>query len=94
MATVQECGFRFFETKSVIKTQSRYRTQYLQIMLPGVGLGNFKRLVVFCAQKGVGRPSTSQEDVDGIQEAWISYVPRRARILKLFSIVQHLLYKQ
>jgi hypothetical protein len=31
MATVQEkamCILRFFETKSVIKTQRRYRTQY------------------------------------------------------------------
>jgi hypothetical protein len=44
--------------------------------------------------KGVGRPSTSQEDVDEIQETWTSYVPRRARILKLFSIMQHLFYKQ
>jgi hypothetical protein len=38
-------------------------------------------------RKGVGTRSTSQEDVDRIQEAWTPYGPRKARMLKLFSIL-------
>jgi hypothetical protein len=40
-------------------------------------------------RKGTGRLSTSQEDVDRIQKGWTSYVPRKVRMLKLFSILQH-----
>jgi hypothetical protein len=29
-------------------------------------------------RKGAGRPSISQDDVNGIQETWKSYVPRKA----------------
>jgi hypothetical protein len=58
MATVQEeavCVVRCFETRSVIKSQHRYRTQYgenmhLHIMLSYVGYSSFKRLVVFCTE--------------------------------------------
>jgi hypothetical protein len=49
-------------------------------------LKQFQETVVFCTEK-------EQEDVDRIQEAWTTYVPRKARILKLFSIWQFLLCK-
>jgi hypothetical protein len=44
-------------------------------------------------RKGAGRPSTSQEVVDRIHEAWTSYVTRKARMLKLFTILQYCFYK-
>jgi arsenate reductase-like glutaredoxin family protein len=40
-------------------------------------------------RKGAGRSSTSQEVVDPIQEAWAFHMLRKARMLKLFSILQH-----
>jgi predicted patatin/cPLA2 family phospholipase len=78
MAAVQEkamCVRWFFETKSVIKTQRRYRTQY-----------------------GKDPPSDNairrwlkqfQETGSELNTAWTSYVPRKARMLKLFSILQY-----
>jgi hypothetical protein len=44
-------------------------------------------------RKVAGRLSTSQKVVDRIQEAWISYVLRKACMLKLFSILQYSFYK-
>jgi hypothetical protein len=68
------CAFWFFETESVIKIQRRYRTQFgtdppsdndirrwLQQFL---GTGSVLR------RKGEGRPSTSQENVNRMQEAF------------------------
>jgi hypothetical protein len=55
MATVQEkamCVRWFCETKSVVKMQLRYRTRYRKDLY----------------WQGAERPSTSQEDVDRIQE--------------------------
>jgi hypothetical protein len=91
MAIVQEkamCVHWCFETKSVIEPQRRYRTQY----------GNdppsdnaIRRWVKQFQETGsvLGRPSTSREDFDRIQEAWTSYVLRKENVLKLFSILQY-----
>jgi hypothetical protein len=49
-------------------------------------LKQFQEIGSIRHRKGAGRPSTSQEDVDLIREASKSYVPRKACILKLFSI--------
>jgi hypothetical protein len=88
MATV-----RFFETKSVIKRQSRYRTQYGKDPPSDNAIRRWlKQSQETCSvlhRKGAGRPSNSQEDVDRIQEAWTSYVPRKARMLKLFSTLKY-----
>jgi hypothetical protein len=62
---------------------------HLEIMLSDVGESNFRRLVNVLHGKIAGRQSASQNDVDGIQEAWTSYVSREAHMLKLFSIRQH-----
>jgi hypothetical protein len=71
MATVQEkamCVLWLFETKSVIKKQRRYRTQYGKD--PPLDnairrwLKQFQETGSVLHQKGAGRPSTLQEDVD------------------------------
>jgi hypothetical protein len=87
------CVLWFFETKPVIKTQRRYRTQY------GKGppsdnairrwVKQFQETNSVLHLKGSGRRSTSQEDVDRIQGAWMPYVSGKARMLKLFSILQY-----
>jgi hypothetical protein len=71
MATVQEkvmCVLWFFETKPVIKTQRRYRTQYGKDSPSDNGirrsLKQFQETGNVLHRKGAGRPSTSQEDVD------------------------------
>jgi hypothetical protein len=96
MATLQEKAMYviwFFETKSVIKMQRRYRTQYGKDAPSDNAirrwLKQFQEARSVLHLKGRGRPSTSQEGVDPIQDAWTSYVPRKARILKLFSILQY-----
>jgi hypothetical protein len=66
---------------------------HLQIMLSDVGWSSFKRLVVLCTEKEREDRALTQEDVDRIQEAWTSYVPRKARMLKLFSILQYWFYR-
>jgi hypothetical protein len=63
MATVQVkamCVLRFFETKSVIKTQRRYRAQYGKYPPSDNAIRRWLKL------EGAGRPSTSQEDVGRI----------------------------
>jgi hypothetical protein len=69
---MQRAYFGFYETKFVIKIQRRYRTQY------GKGqssynvtwhcLKQFQETDSFLHRKVAGSPSTSQEDVDKIQE--------------------------
>jgi hypothetical protein len=96
MATVQEkamCILWFFETKLVIKTQRRYRTQHGEDP-PTVNairrwVKQFQEPGCVLHRKGAGTPSTSQEDVGRIQETWTFYVSRKASILKLFSILQY-----
>jgi hypothetical protein len=86
MATVQEKAMYvlwFFETKSVIKTHCRYRTQYGKYPPADNAiwrwLKQFQETGCVLHQKGAGRLYTSQEDVDRIQEAfsrnptWISF---------------------
>jgi hypothetical protein len=77
MATVQEkamCVLWFFETNSVIKTQDRHRTQYGKDPPSDNAirhwLKQFQETGSVLHRKGAGRPSTSQEDVDRIQEAF------------------------
>jgi transposase len=77
MANVQEkakCVLWFFETKSVIKTQRRFRTQYGKDPPSDNAirrwLKQFKETGCVLHRKGAGRPSISQEDVDRIQEAF------------------------
>jgi hypothetical protein len=64
----------FFETKPVIKTQRRYRTQYGKAP-PSDNVirrwvKQFQETGSVLHRKGAGRPSTSQEVLDRIQEAW------------------------
>jgi transposase len=76
MATVKEkamCVLWFFKTKSVIKMQRRYRTQSgkdppSDNAIPR-WLKQFQETGSVLHRKGEGRPCTSQEDVDLIQEA-------------------------
>jgi arsenate reductase-like glutaredoxin family protein len=61
------CVFRFFETKSVIKTQRRYRTQYRKDPPSDNAirrwLKQFREPGNILHRKGAKMPSTSQEDV-------------------------------
>jgi hypothetical protein len=90
MATVQEkaiCVLWFFETKSIIKMHRRYRTEHGKAPPSDNAirrwLKQFQEIGRVLHRKGAGRSSTSQEDVDRIQEARKSYVPTKARMLKL-----------
>jgi transposase len=64
----------FFETKSVIKRQRRYRTQYgtdpPSDNVVRRWLKQFQENGNVLYRKRAGRPSTSQEDVDRIQKAF------------------------
>jgi hypothetical protein len=82
MATVQEKAMyvlRFFETKSVIRMERRYRTQYGKDPPSDNAirrwLKQFQETGRVLHRRGLGSLSISQEDVDGIQEPWTSYVP-------------------
>jgi hypothetical protein len=77
MATVQEkamCVLRFFEAQSVIKSQHRYRTQRGKDPPSDNAircrLKQFKETGSVLHRKGAGKPSSSQEVVDRIQEAF------------------------
>ncbi|GBN51747.1 hypothetical protein AVEN_55021-1 [Araneus ventricosus] len=85
MATVQEkamCVLWFFETKSVITTQRCFRTTYKKD--PPLDnsirrwLTQFQETGSVLHRKGAGRPSTSQENVDRIQETF-THSPRKSR---------------
>jgi hypothetical protein len=96
MATVQEkamCVLRFFETKCVIKMQRRYRTQYGKDSPSDNAVGRWLKQIQetdnVLHRKGARRPITSQEDADRIQEAWTSYVLRKARMFRLVTILQY-----
>jgi hypothetical protein len=77
IATVQEkatCVLWFFDRKSVIKMRRYYRTEYGKA-LPSDNairrwLKQFQETGSVLHRKGARRPSTSQEDVDRIQEAF------------------------
>jgi hypothetical protein len=83
----------FFEIKSVIKRHRRYRTQYgkdpLSDNVIRRWLKQYQETGSVLRRKGTGRLKTSQEGVDRIQRAWTSFVPRKARMLKLFSNLQY-----
>jgi hypothetical protein len=73
MATVQEKAVYifvlwFFLTKSVIKTQRRYGTAPPSDNAVRRWLKQFQETGNVLQRKGVGRPNTSQEDVDWIHE--------------------------
>ncbi|GBM66806.1 hypothetical protein AVEN_273949-1 [Araneus ventricosus] len=77
MATVQEkamCVLWFFETKSVITTQRRFRTTYKKDPPSDSSirrwLTQFQETGSVLHRKEAGRPSTSQENVDRIQETF------------------------
>ncbi|GBN32483.1 hypothetical protein AVEN_262031-1 [Araneus ventricosus] len=77
MATEQEkamCVLWVFETKSVITTQRRFRTTYKKDPPSDnsirLWLTQFQETGSFLRRKGVGRPSTSQENVYPIQETF------------------------
>jgi hypothetical protein len=77
MATVQEkamCVHWIFETRFVIKTQRRYRTQYGKHPPSDNDIRcwskQFQKTGSVLHRKGVRRPSTSQEVVDRIQETF------------------------
>ncbi|GBM31561.1 hypothetical protein AVEN_213791-1 [Araneus ventricosus] len=77
MATVQEkamCVLWFFETKSVITTQRRFRTTYKKDPPSDNSirrwLTQFQETGSVLHRKGAGRQSTSQENVDRIQETF------------------------
>jgi hypothetical protein len=78
MATVQVkamCVLWFFETKSIIKMQHRYRTQYRKDPPSDNAtrhwLKQFQETGSVLHRKGAGRSSTSQEDVDRIQKRFL-----------------------
>jgi hypothetical protein len=80
MATVREkaiCVLWFYETKSVTKMQCRCRTQYGQYPpsdnASRLWLKQFQETGNVLYPEGAARPSTSQEEVRRIQEAWTSY---------------------
>jgi hypothetical protein len=84
MAAVQQKAMwvlRFIETKSVIKRQRRYRTQYGKYPPSDNAiqrwLKQFQETGCVLHRKGAGRPSTSQEVVDRIQEAF-SWSPQKS----------------
>jgi hypothetical protein len=64
----------FFETKSFLRTQRRYRTQYVKAPTSDNAirrlLKQFQATGSVLYRKGAGRPSTSQDDVHRIQEAF------------------------
>jgi hypothetical protein len=100
MATIQVkamCVLRFLETESVTKTQRRYRTQYGRAPPSDNAirrwLEQFQETGSVLHRKGGGSPGNSQGDVDRFQDALSSYVPIKARMLKLFSILQYSFYK-
>jgi hypothetical protein len=75
MATVREkvvCVLRVFETKSVIEMHCRYRTECGIDPLSDNDirrwLKQFQETANVLHRKGAGRPSTSHENVDRIQE--------------------------
>ncbi|GBN37409.1 hypothetical protein AVEN_110315-1 [Araneus ventricosus] len=77
MATVQEkamCVLWFFETKSVITTQRRFRTTYKKDPPSDNSirrwLTQFQETGNVLHRKGAGRTSTSQENVGRIQETF------------------------
>ncbi|GBM35050.1 hypothetical protein AVEN_203217-1 [Araneus ventricosus] len=77
MTTVQEkamCVLRFFETKSVITTQRRFRTTYKKDPPSDNSirrwLTQFQETGSVLHRKGAARPITSQENVDRIQETF------------------------
>jgi hypothetical protein len=77
MVTVQEkamCVLRFFETKSFIKTRRHYRTQYGKAApsdnATRCWLKHFQGTGNVLHRREAGKPSTLQEDVDRIQEAF------------------------
>ncbi|GBN47039.1 hypothetical protein AVEN_123266-1 [Araneus ventricosus] len=77
MVTVQEkamCVLWFLETKSVITTQRRFRTTYKKDPPSDNSirrwLTQFQETGSVLHRKGAGRPSTSQENVDRIQETF------------------------
>jgi hypothetical protein len=67
---------------------------HLHIMLSDVGQSNFKRLVVFCTEKERRSKQLHRKCwrtlAGKLNTAWTYYVPRKARMLKLFSILQYL----
>ncbi|GBM44411.1 hypothetical protein AVEN_128272-1 [Araneus ventricosus] len=83
MATVQEkamCELWVFETKSVITTQRRFRTTYKKDPPSDNSirrwLTQFQDTGSVLHRKGAGRPSTSQENVDRIQETFTRSLSR------------------
>jgi hypothetical protein len=93
MATVQEktmCMLWFFERKSITKMQCHYSTQYGKdpppVNVTRHWLKQFQETGSVLHRKGAGRPRTSQ---DLLIQSRTPYVPRKARMLKLFSILQH-----
>ncbi|GBO45561.1 hypothetical protein AVEN_270657-1 [Araneus ventricosus] len=68
------CVLWFFETKSVITTQRRFRTTYMKDPPSDNSirrwLTQFQETGSVLHRKGAGRPSTSQENVDRIQETF------------------------
>jgi hypothetical protein len=68
------CVFEFFETKSVIKKQRRYRTQYGEDPRSDNAvrrwLKQFQETGSVLHRTGAGRPSTLQKDVERIKEAF------------------------
>jgi transposase len=68
------CVLWFLETKSVIKMQRRYRTQYGKVPSSDNAvmrwLKQFQETGSVLHRQAAGRQRTSQEDVDRIQEAF------------------------
>jgi arsenate reductase-like glutaredoxin family protein len=82
--------FVFYETKSIIKTQHRYRSQYRKDPPSDNAirrwLKQFREADDVLRRKGAEIPSTSQEDVAQSRKLGL---PRKARTLKFLRLLQY-----
>jgi hypothetical protein len=93
MATVQEKAIPviwFFEAKSTVESHHRYRTQYGKDPPSDNAtrrwLKQFQETGSVLRLKGAGKPRTSQEDVDRIQEEF-SRSPQKSTRRDSFQLI-------
>jgi hypothetical protein len=87
------CVIWFIETKSVIKRQRRYRTQYGKDPLSDNVARHWLKQCQGTGSVVAAIEPVTQKMLDNtwreIESAWTSYVPRKAFMLKLFSILRY-----
>jgi hypothetical protein len=83
----KESNVRSPLSKRNVGTKLNMEEIHLKIKLSDAGESSFKRLVVFCTEKEREDRALRRKNVDRIQKIWTPYVQRKARMLKLFSIL-------